>query len=69
MVESDFMEEKGTYIEKYIDEISKSAIPENMPCIPTRTKGLLFPNTVFPMFIGRDKSLLALEKSLEAYNS
>ncbi|HPO27973.1 MAG TPA: endopeptidase La, partial [Petrotogaceae bacterium] len=66
---SDFMEEKGTYIEKYIDEISKSAIPENMPCIPTRTKGLLFPNTVLPMFIGRDKSLLALEKSLEAYNS
>ena len=63
------MEEKGTYIEKYIDEITKSAIPENMPCIPTRTKGLLFPNTVLPMFIGRDKSLLALEKSLEAYNS
>ncbi|HPO28283.1 MAG TPA: LON peptidase substrate-binding domain-containing protein, partial [Petrotogaceae bacterium] len=66
---SDFMEEKGTYIEKYIDEITKSAIPENMPCIPTRTKGLLFPNTVLPMFIGRDKSLLALEKSLEAFNS
>ncbi|HOT30697.1 MAG TPA: endopeptidase La [Petrotogaceae bacterium] len=63
------MEEKGTYIEKYIDEITKSAIPENMPCIPTRTKGLLFPNTVLPMFIGRDKSLLALEKSLEAFNS
>jgi ATP-dependent Lon protease len=69
VVESDFMEEKGTYIEKYIDEITKSAIPENMPCIPTRTKGLLFPNTVLPMFIGRDKSLLALEKSLEAFNS
>lgn len=59
------MAEKKEYLEKYINQSNKKNIPNVLPVIPTRSKMILYPNAVIPMFIGRDKSLNALEESLE----
>ncbi len=45
-----------------IDE-SPTEIPDVLPLIPLRDL-VLFPNLVVPLFVGREKSILALEESL-----
>ncbi len=46
----------------------KTRIPEMLPAIPTRTNMIVYPSSVMPMYVGRDKSLGALEESLAKYN-
>ncbi|MDN5343752.1 MULTISPECIES: endopeptidase La [Oceanotoga] len=63
------MSEKKEIIDKYIDETNKKNIPDKLPAIATRAKMLIYPNTVIPMFVGREKSIKALEESLEKYEN
>lgn len=63
------MEQNRQTIEKYIEKINKETIPDILPAIATRTKMITYPNTVIPMFIGREKSLEALELSLSKFNN
>lgn len=43
-------------------------IPDNLPIIPMRTNMLVYPGSVIPFYVGRDKSLNALEDSIEKKN-
>src|SRR6056297_2821449 len=43
-------------------------IPEELPVIPMRTNMLVYPGSVIPFYIGREKSLNALEASIEKKN-
>ncbi|TGG89152.1 endopeptidase La [Geotoga petraea] len=63
------MVEKNDYIEKFIDESNKKNIPEQLPAIATRSKMIIYPNSVIPMFVGREKSLKALEVALEKHDN
>ncbi len=45
-------------------ETSKEDIPESLPLIPLRDL-ILFPNLVVPLFVGRDRSIEALESSMK----
>jgi ATP-dependent Lon protease len=45
-----------------VDE-SQTAIPDVLPLIPLRDL-VLFPNLVVPLFVGRERSILALEESM-----
>jgi len=40
-------------------------IPDNLPVIPMRTNMLVYPGSVMPFYVGREKSLNALEESIE----
>jgi ATP-dependent Lon protease len=57
-----------------LDKISASEIdkkveiPETLPVIATRTNMIVFPSSVLPLYIGREKSLSALEESINKYN-
>jgi len=62
------MSEKKT-IEDFIEKVNKDAIPNKLPAIATRTRMLTYPNSVSPMYIGREKSLKALELSLSKYDN
>ncbi len=62
------MAQKKEILEKYIDQSNKKNIPKILPVIPTRTKMLLYPNAVLPMYIGRENSLNAVEEALEKTN-
>ncbi len=46
----------------------KTRIPDSLPAIPTRTNMIVYPSSVMPMYVGRDKSLGALEESLAKHN-
>lgn len=43
-------------------------IPDQLPLIPMRTNMLVYPGSVIPFYVGRDKSLNALEESIEKKN-
>jgi len=43
-------------------------IPDVLPAIAMRSNIVIFPNTVMPFYVGREKSLFALEDSMENYN-
>src|SRR6056297_165578 len=43
-------------------------IPETLPVIPMRTNMLVYPGSVIPFYIGREKSLNSLEESIEKKN-
>ena len=55
-------------LDKYIKEEKKPEIPTALPTIPMRSNTIIFPNTVVPFFVGREKSLAALEKAMEEKN-
>ncbi len=43
-------------------------IPDNLPVIPMRTNMLVYPGSIMPFYVGREKSLNALEESIERKN-
>ena len=43
-------------------------IPDQLPLIPMRTNMLVYPGSVIPFYVGRDRSLNALEESIEKMN-
>ncbi|HCZ06846.1 MAG TPA: endopeptidase La [Thermotogae bacterium] len=57
-----------------LDELAKKnetddiEIPGQLPTIPTRSSMIIFPNTLTPFYVGRSKSLQALEESAKEYN-
>ncbi|ODN30884.1 endopeptidase La [Fervidobacterium thailandense] len=44
------------------------AIPTELPTIAMRSNMVIFPNTVVPFYVGREKSLMALEEAMEKTN-
>ncbi len=46
----------------------KITIPEILPIIAMRSNTVIFPGTVFPFYVGREKSLMALEETMENTN-
>ncbi|HOY27199.1 MAG TPA: endopeptidase La, partial [Mesotoga sp.] len=46
----------------------KIEIPDILPAIPTRTNMLIYPSSVMPLYVGREKSLSALEESIGKYD-
>ncbi|HCO69861.1 MAG TPA: endopeptidase La, partial [Mesotoga infera] len=46
----------------------KIEIPDKLPVIPTRTNMLVYPSAVMPLYVGREKSLAALEESIGKFN-
>src|SRR6056297_371084 len=63
------MSKENNFIDKFIDESNKKNIPKELPAIATRSKMLIYPNSVIPMFVGREKSVKALEMALEKYDN
>ncbi|MGM0639997.1 MAG: endopeptidase La [Thermotogota bacterium] len=63
------MSKENNFIDKFIDESNKKNIPKELPAIATRSKMLIYPNSVIPMFVGREKSVKALEVALEKYDN
>ncbi|AEH51896.1 ATP-dependent proteinase [Pseudothermotoga thermarum DSM 5069] len=62
------MAKKFEKLEKYAKEtIEESQLPKTLPLIPLRNGMVVFPHTVVPIHVAREKSLEALEKSLENY--
>lgn len=45
----------------------KVQIPKTLPAIATRTNMLIYPSSVMPLYVGREKSLAALEESIGKY--
>ncbi len=52
-------------LDKYVDKSVKPEIPKVLPAIPLRSNLVIYPNTVMPFLVGREKSLIALEKAME----
>ncbi|AKI97338.1 endopeptidase La [Kosmotoga pacifica] len=46
----------------------KVSIPKVLPAIATRTNMLIYPSAVMPLYVGREKSLTALEESISKFN-
>ncbi len=46
----------------------KLEIPDRLPAIATRTNMLIYPSSVMPLYVGRERSLSALEESIGKYN-
>ncbi|NSW80476.1 MAG: LON peptidase substrate-binding domain-containing protein, partial [Chthonomonadetes bacterium] len=46
------------------EEASGSGIPSQLPLVPVRDQ-VYFPQMVFPLFVGRDRSVRALEEAME----
>lgn len=44
------------------------SIPSELPAIAMRSNMVIFPNTVVPFYVGREKSLMALEEAMERAN-
>ncbi|WP_448374401.1 endopeptidase La [Fervidobacterium sp.] len=45
------------------------SIPNTLPAIAMRSNMVIFPNTVVPFYVGREKSLMALEYAMEKTNN
>jgi len=62
-------------LERKLEKLNKLAenqrrtyrIPKELPAIATRSSMIIFPNTVTPFYVGRKKSLVALEEALENF--
>ncbi len=62
------MNKKFEKLEKYAKEsFEDTQLPKVLPLIPLRNGLVVFPHTVIPVHVAREKSLYALEKSLESY--
>ncbi len=62
------MDKKFEKLEKYAKEtLEESKLPKILPVIPLRNGLVVFPHTVVPVHVAREKSLYALEKSIENY--
>ncbi len=64
------MAKKFERLEKEANKQRKEriTIPEILPIIPMRSNTVIFPGTVFPFYVGREKSLMSLEESMENTN-
>ncbi|HBF10428.1 endopeptidase La [Thermotoga neapolitana] len=63
------VEKSFKVLEKYARQQERDIeIPDSLPCIPLRNGLGVFPNTVVPFYVGREKSLIALEEAMEKYN-
>ncbi|ACR79256.1 endopeptidase La [Kosmotoga olearia] len=63
------MAQKFQLLEKAaVNPEKKAQIPDVLPAIATRTNMLIYPSLVMPLYVGRDKSLTALEESIAKYD-
>ncbi len=56
---------KKRNLDKYLKEDKSGTIPTVLSAIPMRSNTIIFPGTVVPFYVGREKSLIALEKAME----
>lgn len=63
-------EKKFEKLEKKVAKLNEEEIeiPEVLPVIAMRSNVVVYPNTVMPFYVGREKSLYALEESMENFN-
>ncbi len=52
-------------LDRFVERSVKPEIPRVLPAIPMRSNLIIYPNTVMPFLVGREKSLMALEKAME----
>ncbi len=52
-------------LDKYAKVESKPEIPNRLSAIPLRSNTIIFPSTVVPFFVGREKSIYALEVAMD----
>ncbi len=56
-------------LEELANESKESLeIPEELPAIPVRTNMLVYPGSVMPFYVGRERSLKSLEEAIENKN-
>ncbi len=55
-------------LDKYVMKESKPKVPNILTAIPLRSGTVIFPSTVVPFFVGREKSLAALEIAMDEKN-
>ncbi|QTA37833.1 endopeptidase La [Thermosipho ferrireducens] len=57
-------------LEKQVAKFNEEEIeiPDKLPAIAMRSNVVVYPNTVMPFYVGREKSLYALEEAMENYN-
>lgn len=62
-------EKKFEKLEKKVAKLNEEEIeiPDILPAIAMRSNVVVYPNTVVPFYVGREKSLYALEDSMENY--
>ncbi|MBT1247407.1 MULTISPECIES: endopeptidase La [unclassified Thermosipho (in: thermotogales)] len=63
-------EKKFEKLEQKVAKLNEEEIeiPGELPVIAMRSNVVVYPNTVVPFYVGREKSLYALEDSMENYN-
>ncbi len=61
------MSQKFQLLEQASSQEKTIEIPDKLPAIATRTNMLVYPSSVMPLYVGRDKSLTALEESIGNY--
>ncbi len=52
-------------LDKYVEKEKKPRVPTRLTAIPLRSNTIIYPHTVVPFFVGREKSLVALEVAME----
>ncbi len=52
-------------LDKYVKKETKPQVPGVLTAVPLRSGTIIFPNTVVPFFVGREKSLEALEIAMD----
>jgi ATP-dependent Lon protease len=61
------MSQKFQLLEQASSQEKTIKIPDKLPAIATRTNMLVYPSSVMPLYVGREKSLSALEDSIGNY--